>query len=247
MRSHWKHRDKKLARMKAWSALHPYATLDESKKETRRAKWRAWYHANAEKVKADYRRWQKARYAANPEKNLAMQRIFREKNRDKIRASQRQYRLENLERRNRDVREYHRHKRLTDPSYVERQRLNGKLTYQKNKAAITARHKEWFRLHPGAQRHYSHKRRALEKGAAINLESIKAWMQSVKSKPFAKCYYCRAKVPTSTIHFDHMIALKNGGAHSVENLCVSCAVCNLKKGIQRFDEWQKTGQAILGL
>jgi 5-methylcytosine-specific restriction endonuclease McrA len=91
------------------------------------------------------------------------------------------------------------------------------------------------------------KRRALKAKAAVNLVHITEWMAAVKSKPFARCYYCNAKVSTDKIHFDHMIPLSKGGPHSVENLCVSCVLCNLSKGAKQIDEWQREGQQVLGL
>lgn len=242
-----KNKDKLTARHQVWVLANPYSTWSDSQKEASRAKYRQWYNRNIEAERSRSRIKAKLRYPANRDKLLASHRIYVAKNKDKVRAGQRRYRLNNLEYKRKQVRDYHRIKRLTDPAYKARHKLNGKSSYQKNKVLIQARHKEWNRLHPGAQRHYSQKRRALEKGAAINLTAIKSWMQSVRSKSFASCYYCCSQIPTSNVHFDHMIALSKGGAHSVENLCVSCSACNLHKGVQSFYEWQPKGQAIFSL
>lgn len=64
---------------------------------------------------------------------------------------------------------------------------------------------------------------------------------------FAFCYYCSKKVSTKSIHFDHIIPLSKGGPHSVDNLCVSCAECNMQKHDNPIEKWVKFGQQILAI
>ncbi len=90
-------------------------------------------------------------------------------------------------------------------------------------------------------------RRALQKAATINLASIEDWMQSVRSKRTARCYWCDKPVPTNSIHFDHIVPIIKGGPHSVENLCVACIPCNLKKGKKSARLWVRMGQQTLEL
>jgi 5-methylcytosine-specific restriction endonuclease McrA len=104
-----------------------------------------------------------------------------------------------------------------------------------------------YRAHPEIRQASSAKRRALKAKAAINLNQITAWMAAIKAKPFVRCYYCDSKVSTNHIHFDHMIPLSRGGPHSIENLCVSCVLCNLTKKARTVEEWQRSGQQVLGL
>lgn len=101
--------------------------------------------------------------------------------------------------------------------------------------------------HPGAHAAIIHKRRALQRSATINLAKISEWMRSIRSKSCAKCYYCGCKVRGKRLHFDHIVALANGGAHSVENLCVSCSVCNQSKHTKFIRTWVKMGQQVLEL
>ena len=74
------------------------------------------------------------------------------------------------------------------------------------------------------------KRKALKKQAEVNLAGIMAFRVSVLSRKKFCCSYCNRVQPISEVHFDHIIPLSKGGSHSVENLCVSCQTCNLKKG-----------------
>jgi 5-methylcytosine-specific restriction endonuclease McrA len=90
-------------------------------------------------------------------------------------------------------------------------------------------------------------RRALVKKSSVNLSKIMEWFQSVKSKPFSRCYYCDSVVSSKLIHFDHIIPLSKGGPHSVDNLCVSCAFCNHSKKDKFVVAWIRMGQQILAL
>jgi len=246
MAYHHKNREAILPKMRARNARNPYRNFTEEVKQKRRASNRKWWLKNIDRERNRSKEKGRKAYAEQKEKILSKNRVYWLKNQDKIRARQRQYRLENLERKRRQVREYHRAKRA-DLNFKKKHSLRGRAYYQKNKTTIRKKHEKWRRLHPEWQIHHQHKRRALENSAAINPAGIKAWVRSVKLKRFAVCYYCKARVPTTAIHFDHMVALSKGGAHSVENLCVSCATCNLSKGTQKFDEMQISGQALLAL
>ncbi len=43
-----------------------------------------------------------------------------------------------------------------------------------------------------------------------------------------KCAYCEK--PVDTFEIDHIVAHSKGGTCELENLCISCRDCNLKKG-----------------
>lgn len=88
-----------------------------------------------------------------------------------------------------------------------------------------------------------HKRRALKKGASINLAGIKEFIRRVKSKPAIRCYYCEKPTPTHGCHFDHIVPLSKGGAHAVENLCATCPRCNNSKRNKTMSEWARTNIA----
>ena len=44
------------------------------------------------------------------------------------------------------------------------------------------------------------------------------------------CHICGKPVHPDELHFDHVIPLARGGAHSTENISVAHAICNLRKG-----------------
>ena len=70
----------------------------EDSRERRRAKARARYQANLEKVRTYAREWARAYRAANSEKYLAYERLWRETNREEYRARRRAFRAANADR-----------------------------------------------------------------------------------------------------------------------------------------------------
>ena len=137
---------------------------------------------------------------------------------------------------------------------------------QSHKSQVNATNKQWqlrnrkehLKSHRKAQRDYYSKhreyyrtkakeRRALRRKAVVNLAGILNFMERVKEKSLSICYYCEGKVHSDKIHFDHIVPLSKGGAHSVENLCVSCADCNQSKYDKPIQAWVRIGQQILSL
>jgi len=87
-----------------------------------------------------------------------------------------------------------------------------------------------------------HKRRAIENSANsenVNFELV--WMRSA-----GLCYLCGGLVDKGTEHYDHVIALSQGGSHTYNNVKVTHAKCNLTKSTRTpIAYWQHL--AILGL
>jgi predicted nucleic acid-binding Zn ribbon protein len=52
----------------------------------------------------------------------------------------------------------------------------------------------------------------------------------------SRCHLCGKKCRPEEIHLDHVVPLSQGGSHDPENLRVSHAVCNLRKGDRPRDE-----------
>lgn len=52
----------------------------------------------------------------------------------------------------------------------------------------------------------------------------------------SRCHMCRKKCKREEIHLDHVIPLSKGGTHTLENLRVACAPCNLSKGDRECNE-----------
>jgi len=220
-----------LAQNEAWWKAHPEKRREKerrqywanhSKKRAASARYRA---ANLEKVRKSRRDWQKNNWSYRQE----YMRKYMEKNRDRVLAKKRA--------------RFHATKEQTK----SKRKIQAKASYLKNIVARRAGERRYRQANKVKKCAWSAARRALKLKATINLAAITEWMSEVRSKKTAVCYYCHKIISTSTIHFDHIIPLTKGGEHSVRNLCVSCAPCNLSKNATLIHAWYKTGQQILGL
>jgi hypothetical protein len=57
------------------------------------------------------------------------------------------------------------------------------------------------------------------------------------------CYVCEKLIDITNFHCAHKIARFNGGDISMNNLCASCPSCNLKAGVENFDEFRQKYKA----
>jgi len=54
------------------------------------------------------------------------------------------------------------------------------------------------------------------------------------------CHICGLEIPSmADLHMEHVIALVNGGPHSAENIKPSHALCNLRKGSKRLEDYHR--------
>lgn len=230
------------ARNKAWLEKNREKMLPKL-----RAKWRR----NAVKNRLKRNASRKARRLKNPEPYRARNREWQKRRWSYRQEYMRNYYLKNNSKLKKQSADYYakNKKRCLETSTAWKKRNPLKVAgYQKThrpKAIIY--HRKWRALNRGRWAAQSQRRRALQRAAAINLKSIAEWMQSVRKKERATCYYCRSVVSAKTIHFDHIVALSKGGAHSVDNLCVSCASCNLRKSTKSVQAWVRIGQQLLSL
>lgn len=93
----------------------------------------------------------------------------------------------------------------------------------------------------------NHIRRAQKNNTTIDEAGIKQWMREVRSKAFARCYWCGTKVVGRRIYFDHITPLSKSGTHTIGNLCASCCHCNQTKHARVIADWIVGGQTFLPL
>lgn len=171
----------------------------EEKLEATRAKKRAYYYANAEKMKAQNRAWVKA----NPEAARAIARAsYRRKEKSKI--------AERARKRRRDKPE------------------EGKAACKAWREKNLERHKEmirdWCKRNPDALQAASARRRARKSGGSG--VSRAEWKQ-IKDKFKNCCAYCLKRFDKLTM--DHVVPLAKGGQHEPSNIVPACRPCNLRK------------------
>lgn len=100
--------------------------------------------------------------------------------------------------------------------------------------------RQWATLHPhyGSVAHA--KRKALKAANGVgNQRLILKWIKSWKSKRCAKCFWCLRQIQSKRCQCDHIIPLKKGGPHSIENLCISCDDCNRRKHDRLPEKWNE--------
>lgn len=202
---------------------------DPRRRRYNKAYFREYYQRRKEQLLA----YAAAHYHKNKEARVAYGRDYRERNATRVRA--------------RKAAAYYRDLDET------RQRNNAywRACYAKNKGVVLTRHKAWRDKNSVKVRAQTnarwHKRRALEKLAATNLEQLTAYVYETRMKPRFVCYYCGHTFPISKLHIDHIVPLSKGGLHSVENLCTACQQCNCSKGSKPVRAWIRMGQQLLEL
>ena len=207
---------------------------------------RKWQQEHRERYNELQRQWK----VNNPEKVKAKNADWRNQNPEKVQAMKHRWYLKYQEReiKNASIRAKIRRQR---PEVKERERQLHKEWSKNNPDKVAAKARRWRLSHPEQVRayaiHETYKRRARQRGNTVNPKSILVFTKAVKTKRFAVCYYCQKRVSTRKIHFDHIQPLSKGGAHSVENLCVSCADCNQHKHTSSVQDWIEVGQQIFAL
>lgn len=218
-----------------------------------------------EQRRAYYREYNRRWRAKNPEKARAIQRRWRLAHPDKVRALH--FTPQAIAQR----KEYARKHPELIKSICKRSREKNKDRFvrtlknwrQRNKERIAVRDRQrresnpqlwrenfrrWQRNNPEKARERNARYRAKRRQCAISPESVASFLLRIQKKRYVSCYYCRKRIAAKNIHADHVIAISSGGEHSVSNICVTCAFCNLSKGPKELGRWQpRVPQMVLSL
>lgn len=137
-------------------------------------------------------------------------------------------------------------RQLNPDKHLEQNRLAASTWRQSHRDQLKARRKNArHRLRKNNYAKYQQQRRrskltrkARLKGATIgNPLTITAWEAKWKARTWSTCYWCKGKYKSKTCSIDHIVALFNGGSHSIENLCIACLKCNSSKSAQSVESW----------
>lgn len=82
------------------------------------------------------------------------------------------------------------------------------------------------KAHPEKTREISMRRYARQKATMIEKVDYKAILE----RDGLWCYLCEKDVEPHEVNFDHVIPLNAGGPHTADNIRVTHAVCNRRKG-----------------
>lgn len=230
-------------------------TTSEEKRAKQKERGRRWYLANKEKMLAAC----KLKYQENREAIKARVKKRADENKEAKKAYQAARYLRLRDTMAPKLAQEKRMRRARDPVLQRqkdaeyRRRVPEKL--RENQKRYVARHherilraqREWAKNNPEKIRHKVNIRRALLVGASVgDLTLIAAWERGWRTKRKVRCYWCNHATSGKTAHADHITPLVKGGAHSVENMAISCASCNLSKGANMPDLWnQKLAEPAL--
>lgn len=233
--------------------------ITDHQRELRRERERRYRKIHAEKYRAKYRRayWRKR------DKKLASSAAWRQKNLAKVRASRLKWQKDNWAYRQEYIKQYTAKnaanlKAKKHAKYLEKKDeiLKKQKRYMANlppevkearRLRTNLRSSEYQKKHWGRYVAHAANRRALKYQKTFNAKLIKEWIESVKNKPTVTCYYCKTTIEGIKCHIDHVLPISRGGAHSIENLCVSCSKCNLSKNDSLLTEWFPGNQPFLAL
>lgn len=127
-------------------------------------------------------------------------------------------------------------------------RLQKRASYKVRGEEMRAINRKWAKANPEMIRERDLRRRAIQASVTLgDTRLISQWMKEIKRQVFARCHWCGTKVPGRKVHFDHVLPMSKGGAHSISNLCVSCPECNLSKQDRALADWIARGQTFLNL
>lgn len=71
-----------------------------------------------------------------------------------------------------------------------------------------------------------------ESGGVVSLTDVAMLLKSQKGL----CWWCDASLANG-YHIDHRIPLARGGTNRLNNLCLACPSCNVRKGAKLPHEW----------
>ena len=157
---------------------------------------------------------------SNPEKKAAMDRRYRAENAEAVAATQRAWREANREK----VAEKLRGWRAANPARATEHRLAWDKAHPESRREIRRR---WWQSRPEYARQAHGVRRARQLGGHVSCADYRA----ILAEFGMTCHICgEAIADHHELHFDHVVPLACGGAHSRENIRPSHSPCNLSKG-----------------
>lgn len=125
-------------------------------------------------------------------------------------------------------REYQRNKRISDPHFVERQRIACKNYYYSHKEELNKKRIIYSRENPiGRAINFRHQNK--RNGIILQFPKISlAELHELYKQSKDRCYYC-GKILNGKFEYDHYIPLAKDGKHLIDNLRISCKKCNRSK------------------
>jgi 5-methylcytosine-specific restriction endonuclease McrA len=183
---------------------------EEHKKQVARARSARYFKRHREEIRVK----RKLEYQKNQEKYSEQGKQWRKLNPDYSRT----WSAKNRGYMNQKSREYR-------AKFPERTKATARNYQQKNRHKFAT---------------WSAGKRAKERNQSVgDTAVIFRWRKMWTAKRLAVCFWCRETKSTKDCAADHIIPIAKGGAHSIENLCISCNRCNHKKHSKMPAVWNQ--------
>ena len=117
-------------------------------------------------------------------------------------------------------------------------------TYLQRSAQESASYKVWRLAHPEAVRANTANYRARKLTASGTFSADDVLYLYIDQQQ--SCAYC-GNTLLAGYHVEHKIPLIRGGSNSLENLCLACPTCNLRKGAKTDQEFLAILQREVGI
>lgn len=154
----------------------------------------------------------------------AQKAVYRQTHQERIRFIKLRYRTEHADTIRESKRRCYEAKK---DQYNERVRLNQRANPERTNRWKRA----WSQRNPAKKQEVRMRYNARKQGATIGAVDYAAIYQRDKGI----CHICLNPTPKGRLNYDHVIPLSKGGAHSMDNIKVSHARCNFKKGARFLD------------
>lgn len=119
--------------------------------------------------------------------------------------------------------------RESDPAAWEKFRVANRASHHRNKHKYKARQVRHYLENHDRYMFYKTKAFAKKRGATEFL-TFAEW-KLLRSR--TECHWCAMTLHQSFTNVDHIVPLCEGGQHTLDNLALSCANCNLRR------EWMR--------
>lgn len=159
---------------------------------------------------------------------------------NRCRACARQFYYDNREKQLENHKRYHEEHKEAANTYAAEYYKNGykerKMELQrKRRINEPEKNKEmqasWRRRNPDKMKMYKVVRRARE---GVDIEEIN--YDLVYERDNGICYLCGEPLTREEMHGDHVVSLKNGGTHTMDNIRATHGSCNQRKGAKWLHE-----------
>lgn len=104
-----------------------------------------------------------------------------------------------------------------------------------NPQRVRENKKRWWAAHPEAKRVKLSRHRARKRGNG-GAHTAAEWIALCWASAW-RCLYCGVVLNEKTTVQEHKIPLARGGTDNIENIAVSCMLCNARKGAKTAEEF----------